>query len=87
MRNSWSNGASVSGGVASGKIVAWVERMSHARFLDLVRSRSYFITASAAAQAATIAALETLFATHPQLAGAEELAVPYLTRCFRTRLR
>jgi ubiquinone/menaquinone biosynthesis C-methylase UbiE len=66
--------------------VAWVERMSHARFLDLVRSRSHFITASPTEQAATIAALETLFATHPQIAGADELAVPYLTRCFRTRL-
>ena len=66
--------------------VHWVERMPRARFLDLVRSRSHFITASAAEQAATIAALETLFATHPQVAGAEELAVPYVTRCFRTRL-
>src|SRR5215207_2820923 len=66
--------------------VAWVERMSHTRFLDLVRSSSHFITASPTDQAGTIAALETLFATHPQIAGADELAVPYLTRCFRTRL-
>lgn len=67
--------------------VEWSERMSRARFLDLVRSRSYFITAPAAEQAATIAALETLLETHPDIAGAEELAVPYVTRCFRARLR
>lgn len=67
--------------------VEWSERMSRARFLDLVRSRSYYITAPASEQAATIAALETLLETHPDVAGAEELAVPYLTRCFRSRLR
>jgi SAM-dependent methyltransferase len=67
--------------------VEWSERMSRARFLDLVRSRSYYITASPGKQAATIAALETLLATHPDVAGAEELSVPYVTRCFRSRLR
>ncbi|WP_395242599.1 class I SAM-dependent methyltransferase [Agromyces sp. MMS24-K17] len=66
--------------------VAWTARMTRAGFLDLVRSRSHFITADASEQAATLAALDTLLATHPDLAGAEELAVPYLTRCFRTRL-
>ncbi|MBT2498850.1 class I SAM-dependent methyltransferase [Agromyces sp. ISL-38] len=66
--------------------VEWTERMSRARFLDLVRSRSYFITAPAAAQATTIAALETLLTTHPDVAGADELDVPYITRCFRARL-
>ncbi len=67
--------------------VEWHERMSRSRFLDLVRSRSYFITASPEEQASTIATLETLLDTHPDVAGAEELAVPYVTRCFRARLR
>lgn len=66
--------------------VAWAKRMTRAGFLDLVRSRSYFITASESEQASTLAALETLLLTHPDVAGAEELEVPYLTRCFRTRL-
>lgn len=66
--------------------VAWSKRMTREGFLDLVRSRSYFITASESEQAAMLAALETLLATHPDLADAEELEVPYLTRCFRTRL-
>ncbi len=66
--------------------VEWVERMSRRRFLDLVRSRSYYITASGAEQDATCAALETLLETHPDLAGADELEVPYVTHCYRTRL-
>lgn len=66
--------------------VEWSERMSRTRFLDLVRSRSSFITASETEQAATIAALETLLETHRDLAGARELSVPYVTRCFRARL-
>lgn len=67
--------------------VEWIERMSRARFLDLVRSRSHYITASPAEQSATIAALETLLDTHPDVAGASELSVPYVTHCFRSRLR
>ena len=66
--------------------VEWGARMSREAFLDLVRSRSYFITSTPDEQRATIAALETLLATHPDLAGAEELVVPYVTRCFRTLL-
>ncbi|PWC02963.1 class I SAM-dependent methyltransferase [Agromyces badenianii] len=66
--------------------VEWGARMSREGFLDLVRSRSYFITASAEEQHATIAALETLLTTHTEVAGADELVVPYITRCFRTRL-
>ena len=66
--------------------VEWVQRMSRARFLDLVRSRSYYLTAPPAEQRSVIAALETLLTTHPDVAGAEELAIPYLTRCFRARL-
>ena len=66
--------------------VEWVERMSRARFLDLVRSRSHYLTASPEEQRSVIASLETLLTTHPDVAGAEELAIPYVTRCFRTRL-
>jgi SAM-dependent methyltransferase len=66
--------------------VDWVQRMSRARFLDLFRSRSHFITAPPEEQRSVIAALDTLLSTHPDVAGAEELAIPYVTRCFRTRL-
>lgn len=66
--------------------VEWVRRMTRATFLDLVRSRSHFLTSSPADQRETIAAIETLLLTHPDVAGAAELAVPYVTHCFRTRL-
>ncbi|WP_430645718.1 class I SAM-dependent methyltransferase [Agromyces sp. GXS1127] len=64
--------------------VEWVERMSRARFLDLVRSRSHWLTSPPDEQRAVIAAIETLLVTHPDVAGADELAVPYVTHCFRT---
>jgi SAM-dependent methyltransferase len=67
--------------------VDWVDRMSRTRFLDLVRSRSHYLTAPPAEQRSVIAALETLLATHPDVAGAGELAIPYATFCFRARLR
>lgn len=66
--------------------VAWVERMPRERFLDLVRSRSAYLTARPAEQRETIAALEQLLSSHPDLAGRDELEVPYVSRCFRTRL-
>jgi SAM-dependent methyltransferase len=66
--------------------VEWVQRMTRTTFLDLVRSRSHYLTASAADQRETIAAVKTLLLTHPDLAGAAELAVPYVTHCFRARL-
>jgi SAM-dependent methyltransferase len=64
--------------------IDWVERMSRARFLDLVRSRSHWLTAPPDEQRAMVAAVETLLSTHPDVAAAEELAVPYVTHCFRT---
>ncbi|MRG60937.1 methyltransferase domain-containing protein [Agromyces sp. CFH 90414] len=66
--------------------VEWIDRMPRARFLDLVRSRSYYLTAPESEQRATIAAIDALLDRHPDVAGAAELAVPYLTRCFRARL-
>ncbi|WP_394552621.1 class I SAM-dependent methyltransferase [Agromyces sp. MMS24-JH15] len=66
--------------------VEWTARMSRPAFLDLVRSRSYFITAEAGAQSATIDALEALLDRHPDVAGESDVDVPYLTRCFRARL-
>jgi len=66
--------------------VEWTARMTRQRFLDLVRSRSYFITSSPGSQRDTIARLEQLFSRHPDLAGRDQLEVPYRTRCFRARL-
>lgn len=67
-------------------VIRWTQHMNRERFLDLVRSRSYFITAAPDEQAATIAAISQLLDTHPDLVGVDELEVPYVTRCFRASL-
>ena len=66
--------------------VPWTQRLDLDGLLDLVRSRSYFITKDADAQAAVIASVRRLHAEHPQLAGAETIALPYVTHCYRADL-
>ncbi|MCI0156058.1 class I SAM-dependent methyltransferase [Leifsonia shinshuensis] len=66
--------------------VRWVQAMSLDGLLDLARSRSYFITKDPGAQAAVIGSLRRLHAEHPDLAGAETIELPYVTRCYRATL-
>ncbi|MEU3464750.1 class I SAM-dependent methyltransferase [Streptomyces sp. NPDC006733] len=66
--------------------VEWHHRLTPAELLDLVASRSYVITLPPADRSALVAAVRDLLATHPALASAHELAMPYVTHCFRTRL-
>ncbi|MFF1574177.1 class I SAM-dependent methyltransferase [Leifsonia sp. NPDC058292] len=66
--------------------VRWVQPMTLDGLLDLARSRSYFITKDAQAQAAVIASLRRLASEHPALAGRETFEMPYVTECFRARL-
>lgn len=66
--------------------VRWVQALTLDGLLDLARSRSYFITKDPDAQAAVIASLRRLHAEHPDLAGAETIELPYVTRCYRTTL-
>ncbi|WP_348788243.1 class I SAM-dependent methyltransferase [Leifsonia sp. NPDC080035] len=63
--------------------VHWVQSLTLDGLLDLARSRSYFITKDPDAQAAVIASLRRLHAEHPELAGAERIELPYVTRCYR----
>jgi SAM-dependent methyltransferase len=55
--------------------------------VDLMSSRSYFITATPARQAEIEAAIRELCATHPDLAGRDEFALPYVTRAYRMAAR
>jgi SAM-dependent methyltransferase len=55
--------------------------------VDLMRSRSYYLTASPERQAALEDAIRHLCATHPDLAGRAEFELPYITRAFRTHRR
>jgi SAM-dependent methyltransferase len=51
--------------------------------LSLLRSRSYFLTATPAGQAALESAVAALTAGHPDLAGRAAFDLPYLTRVYR----
>ncbi|NJC64276.1 class I SAM-dependent methyltransferase [Planosporangium flavigriseum] len=53
--------------------------------LELVRSRSFYLTSKPAKRAAVDAAIHDLCATHPELAGRDEFELPYVTRAYRAR--
>lgn len=52
--------------------------------VELMRSRSYHLTATPERQAEMDAAIRNLCATHPDLAGRAEFDLPYVTRTYRT---
>ncbi|MGC9668180.1 class I SAM-dependent methyltransferase [Planosporangium sp. 12N6] len=51
--------------------------------VELVRSRSFYLTATPDGRAAVDAAVRDLCATHPGLAGRGEFALPYVTNAYR----
>jgi SAM-dependent methyltransferase len=63
----------------------WSSEFTRDDLLDLVRSRSYFITADAAEQASIIAGVNDLLDTDPDLAGRDSWTMPYVTYAFRMR--
>jgi SAM-dependent methyltransferase len=67
--------------------VAWQYRLACAAILDLVASRSYVITMRPDARAALLAEVRRLLATHPDLAGRNDVELPYVTHCFRAQLQ
>ena len=66
--------------------VGWVHHLSPDALVDMVSSRSYVSTMPAADHEKLLNDLRHLMRTHPSLAGAGEIALPYVTRCWRTRL-
>lgn len=66
--------------------VEWTYGLSVDGLLDLVTSRSYVIGLSDADRVARLDEVRALVATHPALAGARELAMPYVTQCFRANV-
>ncbi|MFG3224506.1 class I SAM-dependent methyltransferase [Kitasatospora sp. NPDC048194] len=66
--------------------IRWEHQSTPAGILDMVASRSYVIALPEAERAGLLADVERLLATHPDLAGRERIAMPYLTRCTRVRL-
>jgi ubiquinone/menaquinone biosynthesis C-methylase UbiE len=67
-------------------IFEWSREFTREDLLDLVRSRSYYITASASEQARIIAGVGELLDTHPDLAGRSSWTMPYVTHAFRMAL-
>lgn len=66
--------------------VEWVHRLPADALVDMVASRSYVITRPAAERAAVLDEVRHLLGTHPALVGADEIELPYVTRCARTNL-
>jgi ubiquinone/menaquinone biosynthesis C-methylase UbiE len=64
----------------------WSRDFTRDDLLDLVRSRSYFITASGEEQASILRGVSELLDTDPDVGGRETWTMPYVTRAFRMRL-
>jgi SAM-dependent methyltransferase len=66
--------------------VGWTYQLTAPVLLDMVASRSYIITAPADERNAVLDRVRDLLGSHPDLAGQRGIAMPYVTRCSRTRL-
>ena len=66
--------------------VRWINYITPQALIDYVASRSYCITSPADVRAHTLEEVRELLATHPSLAGATGLALPYVTVCVRATL-
>ncbi|HTM84543.1 MAG TPA: class I SAM-dependent methyltransferase [Mycobacterium sp.] len=67
--------------------VEWTNYLTPRALIDLVASRSYCITSPGEARATTLEQVRQLLATHPALANATGLALPYVTVGIRATLR
>ena len=66
--------------------VEWTNYITPQALIDYVASRSYCITSPAEARAQTLDEVRELLATHPPLANATGLAMPYITVCVKATL-
>ncbi|HEX4444701.1 MAG TPA: class I SAM-dependent methyltransferase [Galbitalea sp.] len=64
----------------------WSREFTRPEIIDLLRSRSYFITASTEEQARIVAGVNELLDTDPDVGGQQAWTMPYVTHCFRMRL-
>jgi SAM-dependent methyltransferase len=62
----------------------WEHVTSRSELLDLVSSRSYVITLPVPERQQLLGEVTRLLDTHPALSGADEVRLPYVTRCSRT---
>ena len=73
-------------GRSSAATSEWVHHLLPGALVDMVSSRSYVSTMPAADHEKLLNELRHLMRTHPSLAGAGEIALPYVHRRWRTRL-
>lgn len=66
--------------------VEWTNYITPQALVDYVASRSYCITSPAEARTRTLDEVRTLLSTHPSLAQASGIALPYITVCVRAVL-
>jgi SAM-dependent methyltransferase len=66
--------------------VSWVQQLPPADLVQLVASRSYVITLPDQQRTDLLAEVADFAATHPALAGREQIGMPYIARCTRARI-
>jgi SAM-dependent methyltransferase len=66
--------------------VEWSMPVTADRLVELVASRSYIITMEPAGRDERLRRVRELVATHPDIGGAAEFPLPYVTRCSRAVL-
>lgn len=66
--------------------VEWAHHVTPDDLLDLVASRSYVITLPVGERRDLLARVGHLIDTHPSLAGARHIRLPYIARCSRASL-
>jgi SAM-dependent methyltransferase len=66
--------------------VPWQRPMDLELLLEMVRSRSYFITAEASRKERYLADVRALVESDPELSGGESFQMPYRTYCFRATI-
>jgi hypothetical protein len=65
--------------------VHWVHGTTLPELLDMVASRSYVILLPPEQREDLLASVRRLAETHPALAGQPNIALPYVTWCWRAR--
>lgn len=68
------------------RVFRWSNRLTRTQVVDMVASRSYVIALDEARRAELLDGVRRLLAEHPDLHGADEVDLPYVTRAFRTSL-
>lgn len=66
--------------------IEWTNYLTPQALIDLVASRSYCIMSPAEVRTKTLDQVRQLLATHPALANAQGLALPYVTVCVQAAL-